>query len=135
MTPYRNPRFQMLVLGSFAALALLMTALGAFSVVAFLAVHRRQEMGIRLALGARPSSVARLLAKQMLVPVLIGIALGFALIPLASQLIRSQLYVVETSDPATILAAASTVIAASLAAAYLPARRAARLDPLLVLRD
>jgi putative ABC transport system permease protein len=134
LTAYRNPRFQTLVLGSFAVLAIGLTGVGVFGIVAFLVATRTREMGIRLALGARAESLVRLIVRQSLAPVAVGLLFGLIATRWASRLAEAQLFKVETRDPVTLAVAALTVVAAALLAAYLPARRASRVDPAVVLR-
>ncbi len=134
LTAYRNPRFQTLVLGTFAGLALALTALGIFGVVAFSVATRTHEMGIRLALGASPRSLVELMVKQTLAPVAGGILIGLVVTRWASRLAEAQLFQVETRDPVTLTIAVLTVVAVALLAAYVPARRASRVDPMVVLR-
>jgi hypothetical protein len=134
VTAYRNPRFQTLVLGTFAFLALGVTALGIFAVVGHQVVSRTREMGVRLAIGAAPRSLVRLVVGQTIVPVVLGLAGGLVLIHWARGLAEAQLYQVDTRDPWTLATAAAAVLIAALLAAYLPARRATRIDPVAVLR-
>jgi ABC-type lipoprotein release transport system permease subunit len=134
VTAYRNPRFQTLVLGSFASLALSLTALGVFGLVAFLVASRRRELGIRMAIGATPGSLIGLTLAKALAPTLAGVALGLLATRWLGRLAEAQLYEVDTSDPTTLAAAVIAVTMAALVAAYLPARQAARIDPMAVLR-
>lgn len=131
---YRNPRFQALVLGTFAVLALVLTVMGIFATVAFVVATRTREMGVRLALGAPPPALLRLVLWQAVVPVAVGIIAGL----LATQWLRgiaeAQLFEVNARDPVTLTAAVVTVAAAALVAAYLPARHATRVNPIEVLR-
>jgi putative ABC transport system permease protein len=136
LTAYRTPRFQSLVLGTFAMLALGLTALGVFAVVAFAVAARTRELGVRLALGASPRSLVRSTVIRALMPVSIGALLGV----LATQWLRkiavTQLVQLDLTTHAslTIAVTVAVVAAASLAAAYLPARHASKVDPLVVLR-
>jgi predicted permease len=134
LTAYKNPRFQTMVLSAFAGIALSLTALGVFGVVAFLVASRAREMGIRLAIGAAPASLVRLAARQTLVPVGVGLVIGLIATRWAARLAEAQLFKVETRDPWLLALTGVTVLAAALIAAYLPARKAARVDPLVVLR-
>lgn len=131
---YKNPRFQTIVLGSFAVLALGLTALGIFGVVAFLVAMRTREMGVRLAIGARPSSLVALVVRQSTLPVLFGIAAGVVATKYLAKLAEAQLFAVKTDDPTVLAGAAIVVYLAAVIAAYLPARQAARVDPVIVLR-
>jgi predicted permease len=134
LTVYRNPRFQTLLLGAFAGLALALTALGIFAVVAFAVAARTREMGVRLAIGAPPRSLVQLVVRQALTPVVFGVFLGLLATQALSPLVQAQLYEVKARDPVTLAAAAFTVIAAAVLAAYLPARHASRVDPIAALR-
>jgi hypothetical protein len=134
LTAISNPRFQTLLLSCFAAIALGLTALGIFGVVAFLVVARSKEMGIRVAIGADPRSLVRLMVRQALGPVGVGLIFGLVATRWLTGFAEAQLYDVSTDDPATLAAASATVVLAALVAAYLPARRASRVDPLAVLR-
>ncbi len=130
----RGQRFMVVLLGTFAATALLLSAIGIYSVVAWLVSQRTREMGIRLALGAQPSGVVRLIALQGLRPVLIGLALGAVLAVLLSRTLASQLVGITTTDPLTYVATALGLAVIAAVASWFPARRAARVDPLTALR-
>jgi predicted permease len=134
LTAIRVPRFQTVVLGSFAALALLLTGTGVFGVVSFLIARRTREMGIRMAIGATPGSLVGLMVRQTLVPVGAGLIGGIAATRWVSRFAEAQLVKVDARDPWLLAAAAATVIVAALLAAYVPARRASRIDPIAVLR-
>lgn len=134
LTPYRQPRFQALVLGGFAALALGLTALGIFAIVALLVASRTREMGVRIALGATPRALVRLVVRQALTPVVIGVVLGGIGVYWVRGFADAQLAGLDTRDPLTLAAAVLVVLAAALLAAWLPARHASRVDPAIVLR-
>ncbi len=133
-TAYRNPRFQTLVLGGFAALALGLTGLGIYGIVAFMVAVRTREMGIRLAIGAAPRSLIYFMVKQAFTPVIVGLILGLVGTRWLSTLVETQLYKVETHDPVTLVVAALTVVTAAFLAAYFPARQISRIDPIVALR-
>jgi putative ABC transport system permease protein len=133
-TAYSNPRFQAIVLGGFGVLALGLTAIGVFGIVAFLVAARTREMGIRLAIGASPGSLIRLIVGEALPPLAVGLAAGLLATRWLAGFAEAQLFDVDTRDPLTLGLAAATVVASALAAAYLPARRGARVDPVVVLR-
>jgi putative ABC transport system permease protein len=135
MTTYRNPRFQTLVFGTFAGLALLLIALGTFGVVSFSVAARTHEFGVRLALGASPRLLAHMMVGQTLAPIAAGLILGLVLTRWLSRLAEAQLYKVETNDPVMTAVAALVVTVVAVLAAYAPARRACRVDPLSVLRS
>lgn len=134
ITAYRNPRFQTIVLTAFAVLALGLTAIGIFGVVAFLVASRTREMGIRLAIGATPRRLVRSTLLQMALPVIAGLAIGVVSTRWLAKLAEAQLFKVDTHDPATLAIAGMTVTVAAFVAAYLPARQAAKIDPLVVLK-
>jgi ABC-type lipoprotein release transport system permease subunit len=134
LTAYRNPRFQTLVLSTFAVLALALTALGIFAVVGFAVAARMREIAVRLALGASPRALVLLIVRQALTPVLLGLLLGLVATQWLRQVAEAQLYQVDVRDPFTLGVAAATVVSAAIVAAYLPARQASRVDPAVVLR-
>jgi ABC-type antimicrobial peptide transport system permease subunit len=133
-TAFRNPRFQTLVLGSLACLALALTALGVFGVINHLVVSRMREMGVRMAIGASRPSIVGLVLKRALTPVLVGLGVGLLAVRGISPLAEAQLFRVDTHDPWTLLAAVAVVVLAALLAAWLPARRASEADPAAILR-
>jgi putative ABC transport system permease protein len=134
LASYRNPRFQTLVLGAFAGLALVLTAMGIFSVVTVVVATRTREMGVRLALGAPPRSLVGLVLRQAVTPVAIGILAGLVTTRWLRRVAEAQLFEVNARDPFTLAGAAFIVAAAAVVAAYLPARHATRVDPIDVLR-
>jgi|HubBroStandDraft_3_1064219.scaffolds.fasta_scaffold00583_2 predicted permease len=129
-----QPRFGMLLLGLFAGIALLLAAIGVYGLVAYEARQRTHEIGIRSALGARPSRILRLVIGDGLKLALLGAALGIAAAAGLVRLLASLLWGVGQHDPLAFLAAPVLLIAAALLAACLPALRAMRLDPLAALR-
>jgi putative ABC transport system permease protein len=129
-----QPRFQTLLLGLFAALAVTLAAIGIYGVIAHSVAQRTHEIGIRMALGAQPASVLRLILREGLILGIAGIALGLAATLAVVRLLYGLLYEVPAFDPATFLGASVLVMAVVLAACYIPARRAARLDPTIALR-
>jgi ABC-type antimicrobial peptide transport system permease subunit len=134
ITAFRNPRFQTIVLGALGFLALALTALGVFGVVNYLVISRTREMGVRLAVGASPRSLIVFVLKSALTPVLIGIGIGLLATRWISPLAEAQLFEADTRDPYTLALSALVVALATLLGAYLPARRAAAVDPLVALR-
>jgi len=134
LTDFRNPRFQTLVLVTFAALALGVTALGVYAVVSFVVRARTHEMCVRLALGARPSSLVSLAVRQALMPVAAGLLIGVAATHWFAQLAETQLYKVDSHDPMTVIVAVTVVGVAAALAAYLPSRRAGCVDPIALLK-
>jgi ABC-type lipoprotein release transport system permease subunit len=134
VTAYRNPRFQTLVLGTLGAAALGLTAFGVFGVVAFLVASRTRELGIRAAVGATPRSLVGLAVRQAFVPVLAGTLMGLAGTRWAARVAEAQLFRMETRDPLTLAGTILAIVLAAAVAAWIPARRAARVDPVRVLR-
>lgn len=130
-----NRRFSTVLLGMFAGFALVLAAVGIYGVVSYASSQRTREVGVRMALGASRGSVARLFVRQALVPVAIGTLVGIAAAIGLGRAMQSLLFGVTSSDPITLVGAASLLALVGLAAAYLPARRASRLDPVRALRS
>jgi len=128
-------RFRSGLLGLFAGLALLLAVAGLYGVMSYSVTQRRNEIGVRMALGARPIDVVQLILQQGLWLVVPGIVLGAALAFSAGKLVVSLVYGVKPSDPLTFLAIAALLVAVALLAMYIPARRAAGVDPVLALRN
>jgi predicted permease len=122
-------RFSIQLMAVFAALAGLLAAIGIYGVLAYLVDQRRREFGIRIALGARSVDVLRLVLRQGLVPVAAGLIAGIAGALLLTGLLESLLYEVSATDPLTFGAVSVGLTAVSLAAMYIPARRATQVDP------
>lgn len=127
-------RFELFLLAVFAALALGLAAVGIYGVLAFSVSRRTQEIGVRLALGAHPGDVLRLIVGQGMKLVFAGIALGVAGAAVLTRLMASLLYGVRATDPTTFAAVALLLTVVALAACYVPARRAMRVDPTAALR-
>ncbi|MGH9718770.1 MAG: FtsX-like permease family protein, partial [Bryobacteraceae bacterium] len=127
-------RFQLALVLAFAIAALLLASLGIYGVVAYSASLRRAELGVRLALGATPGAVRSLVVRQGLTPVIWGLVTGAAGGVLGGRLIRALLFGVQPGDAATIAVVAAVLLTAAAAACWVPATRAARLDPLAALR-
>jgi putative ABC transport system permease protein len=134
-TSVARPRFSALLLGLLAATALVLTSVGLYGVVAYGVSQRTREIGIRMALGARQTTVLGLVIRQGLQPVLSGLCLGLPGSIVVMRLLASQLYEVQATDPATISLVVGCLLLISFAACYIPARRAARIDPTLALRQ
>jgi predicted permease len=130
----RDSRFDAWLFGLFAALALALAALGIYGLLAFSVARRTNEFGIRMALGANRGSVLRIVLRQGVMFIGIGLALGFAAAYAATRFLASLLYGVKPHDPVSFAAVALVLFAAGLAASYLPARRATRVDPMTALR-
>jgi len=129
-----SQRFNMALLGAFAGLALLLAAVGIYGVMAYAVGQRTQEIGIRMALGALPENVLRMVLVQGARLAILGVVLGLGGGVALTRLLRTLLFEVEPTDPATFAAGAALLFAAALAACWIPARRAARVDPLVALR-
>jgi putative ABC transport system permease protein len=127
-------RFNMALLAFFAGAALLLTMIGIYGVVAFLVGRRRREIGVRMALGAQRRDVLQLVLQQGMKPVGLGCGVGLLGSLAASRLIASQLYGISASDPITLASIVAFLIIAALLACWLPARRAAKGDPMVALR-
>ena len=128
-------RFPMLMLAGFAGLALILAAVGIVGVVSYAVTQRTREVGIRIALGAQPRSVVWLMVRSSMRWVLAGVVLGAAASLGATRLLAGMLYEVKPTDPWVLAAVAVLLAAVALAASYLPARRATRVDPLTALRS
>ena len=123
------------LLSFFALLALLLAAIGLYGVMAYSVAQRTAEIGIRIALGARTASVLRLVIWQGLKLVLVGLGVGALGVAAAKKIVVSQLYGVKPLDPVTILGVAGLLVAVALLACLIPARRAAKVDPMTALRN
>jgi putative ABC transport system permease protein len=129
-----RPRFNTLLLSIFAGTALVLTAIGIYGVLAYSVAQRTSEIGIRIALGAGKSSIFRLIVGQAMTLVGISLLLGLAGAFAATRLLNSLLFGVGASDPATFAGIVILVSAVAFIAAWLPARRATRVDPIIALR-
>jgi len=127
-------RFNMLLLGVFAGLALLLAAIGIYSVLSYSVKRRVQEIGIRLALGARISDVLRMVIIEGMKPTLLGVVIGTAGALAMGHILSSLIYGVKPTDPVTFLAVAVLLAAIALFASIIPAYRAAKVDPMVALR-
>jgi len=129
-----EPRFNTLLLGSFAGLGLLLAAIGIYGVVSFLVTQRTHEFGIRMALGAQTANVLRLVLGKAIVLSLIGVGLGLLASLALTRLMRDLIYGVGPTDPVTLIAVAVLLSVITIVASYFPARRATKVDPLVALR-
>jgi ABC-type antimicrobial peptide transport system permease subunit len=130
-----RPRLLADLLLGFAILALLMAALGTYGVLAYVVAERRREIGIRVALGAARGSVLSMVLRQGLGLTLAGLAVGLAAALAVNRLAASLFFGVESADPATYATVAAFICLVGLVACYVPARRATRVDPIVVLRQ
>lgn len=128
-------RFNLVILGIFGAASLLLAVAGVYGAIAFTVAQRTREIGVRMALGARASSVVGLVLRRSLLIAGLGLAAGTALAFGTSQLMESLLYGVPPRDPFAFIAAALVLFAATVIAAFIPSMRAARVDPMRILRD
>ena len=128
-------RFTMLVLSTFAAAALLLAAVGIYGVVSYTVAQRTREIGIRIALGAMPASVARMVQGRAMLMVGVGIVLGVAGALALTRVMRSLLFEISPGDPLTFGAVILVLAAAGWLASWLPARRGTRVDPMLAIRN
>jgi ABC-type antimicrobial peptide transport system permease subunit len=127
-------RFPALLVGVFAALAVLLSAIGIYGVLSYLVTQRTREIGVRMALGAQRSSILRLLLGEGMRLAALGIAIGLVVAVGATRLLAGLLFGVLPTDPSVLLAVTGTIAAVTLAACAIPARRATRVDPMVALR-
>ena len=133
-TSIANRKFSMILLGSFAGLSLLLSSIGIYGVISYLVGQQTREIGIRIALGAQRRDVLQLVLSTGVKMALIGVAIGLVASFGLTRLMADLLYGVTATDPLTFAAVALLLIGVALAACYLPARRAMRVDPLVALR-
>jgi putative ABC transport system permease protein len=127
-------RLNLLLLGSFAALALLLALIGLYGVISYTVTQRQSELGLRLALGAQRRDILRLVIGQGMKLALLGVALGTIAALFATRLMTSLLFNVSASDPLTYGAIAALLVLVTLLACWIPARRATKVDPMIALR-
>jgi predicted permease len=126
---------QMTLLGTFAGLALLLASIGIYGVLSYLVTQRRREIGVRMALGATSGTVVGMVLRRGLVLTGSGLAVGFVAAVLGTRAMKTMLYGVDAIDPATFAGVAAVLCAIAALACWVPAVRAARVDPIVVLRD
>ena len=129
-----QPRFRTFLLGSFAGIALLLSAVGIYGVMAYAVSRRTREIGVRMALGARPANILTLIFGESMTLTLLGILLGLVGAYAVTRVLNSLLFGVSSTDPLTFAAVTVLLSCASLLASYIPARRATRVDPIIALR-
>lgn len=130
-----RPRLLANLMGIFAGLALLLAALGTYGILSYMVSERRREIGIRMALGAAQGAVVQMIMRQGVAIAAAGLVLGLLGALALNRVMASLLFGVEPTDPATFLAVSATIVGVALVACFLPARRAAQVDPMVVLRD
>jgi putative ABC transport system permease protein len=133
-TSIAQPRLVMLLLGAFAALALILAAVGIYSVIAYAVTQRTREIGIRMALGAQAADVLKLIVGQGMLLTVAGVAVGLAGAFALTRFMQSFLYEVDAIDPVTFAVISVLLVSVALLASYIPARRAAKVDPMIALR-
>ena len=129
-----QPRFYVILVSVFAGLALILAAVGVYGVMSYSVTLRTRDIGIRMALGARPSDIFRYIVGQGLLLAVIGLAIGILLALASTRFMQSLLFGISAMDPLTLTATAVTLLVVALLASYLPARRATKVDPMVTLR-
>ena len=130
----KRPRFHMVLICIFAAAALLLASVGLYGVVSYSVSRRTREMGIRLALGAQPRNLLRMVMRETLVLVFVGVVVGLLAARLAAQVLTAMLFGVSATDPVTFALITVLVVCVAALAGYVPASRAAKVDPMTALR-
>jgi predicted permease len=128
-------RFTMLILSGFAGVALVLAAVGIYGVVSYSVERRRREIGIRIALGARPEGVLALMMRRSMAVVLIGMAVGAVGTAAITRVMRRLLFSVSPTDPLTLACVVLLLLAVAALASWIPARRGTRVDPLVTMRS
>ncbi|RKH08233.1 ABC transporter permease [Corallococcus sp. CA053C] len=127
-------RLNVLLLGTFAMMALVLASIGLYGLIAYVVGQRKQEIAIRMALGATAPDILRLILRQGMAPVVAGVAVGIPLALALSRLVASQLFGLSPTDPTTYLSIAALLLTIAAMSCYLPARRGTRVDPIIALR-
>jgi putative ABC transport system permease protein len=129
-----QPRFRTVLIGLFAAIALVLAAIGIFGVISYSVSRRTHELGIRMALGAQPGTVLGMVLRETLTLTLTGVAVGIPCAIVAARLITHLLFQVKPYDPMTLVTVPAALVLVALLASYIPARRAMKVDPMIALR-
>jgi putative ABC transport system permease protein len=129
-----SQRFNLILLGVFAALGLLLTAVGIYGVMAYSVTQRTYEIGVRIALGAKPGDVLKLIMKQGMTLTLIGVVLGVIASFALTRVIKNLLFNVSATDALTFVVVSLALILVALLASWIPARRATKVEPTIALR-
>jgi putative ABC transport system permease protein len=129
------PRYLSVLIGMFAAAALLLSVVGIYGVMAYFVQQHTRDIGIRLALGGEPSAMRRMVVRQGLGLVATGVVAGLVVAFFTARLLTSRLFGVSPTDPLTLIAVAVALVVVAVIACLVPARRAARLDPAAILRE
>jgi putative ABC transport system permease protein len=127
-------RFNLILVGIFAVAATLLAVAGIYGVLAYSVARRTREIGVRIALGATAGNVLKLVLRQAMSTALVGVVVGTVFAFALTRLMRALLFEVSATDPLTFAAVGQLLLTVALLAAYLPARRATRVDPLVALR-
>ncbi len=129
-----QPRFATVLLGTFAGLAIVLTIVGLYGVMTYSVSRRTREIGVRMALGAQRTAVLKMILRDASILLAIGIAIGTVAALASASILQSMLYGTGSRNPIVLVAVCSAVAVAGLLAAYVPAFRAARVDPMVALR-
>jgi len=132
--PLASPRFNALLLGAFAAAALLMSSIGLYGVIAFMATQRTREIGVRMALGAKRVDILQLILSEGLRLIMIGVAMGLVAALALSRVLKSLLFSVSPHDPISYVAVTVLLAFVALLAILVPARAAMKVEPMSALR-
>jgi len=128
-------RFSATLIGAFAVLAILLASVGIYGLLAYMVGQRQNEIGVRMALGAQPSSIRKLILTKGATLAGIGVLIGLVMSTISAQFVASQLYGVRPIDPEVFLSVPILLMVVSLLASYVPARRATKIDPIVALRE
>jgi putative ABC transport system permease protein len=134
LNEYAQQRFGLILFSVFAGIGLILVSLGVYSVISYTVTQKRQEIGIRMALGASPGDVRGMVVTSGLRLIGIGAGIGVVMVFFAARVLSSQIYGVSWYDPLTLAGVIGVLAGAGLAASYLPSRRATRVDPAIALR-